>query len=53
LGNTVDVGYELLSVTGELLELVPIPRLAPAAKTLLAIWDAVQNVDVSLVFQCP
>ena len=31
----------------ELLDLAPVPGLAPAAKTLLAIWDAVENVDVS------
>ncbi|KAJ2913976.1 hypothetical protein MD484_g6442, partial [Candolleomyces efflorescens] len=51
LGSSADVGYELLSVTAELLDLVPIPGLAPAAKTLLTIWDAVQNVDVNF-YRC-
>jgi hypothetical protein len=31
----------------ELLDFVPIPGLARAAKTLLNIWDAVEAVDVS------
>ncbi|KAF6756188.1 TKL/TKL-ccin protein kinase [Ephemerocybe angulata] len=47
LGNVADVTYELLSVGVELLDLAPIPGLAPAAKTLLTIWASVQNVDVN------
>ncbi|KAH6893995.1 TKL/TKL-ccin protein kinase [Coprinopsis sp. MPI-PUGE-AT-0042] len=47
LGNVADVGHELLSIGVELLELAPVPGLAPAAKTLLNIWDAAEMVDVN------
>ncbi|KAG2006316.1 TKL/TKL-ccin protein kinase [Coprinopsis cinerea AmutBmut pab1-1] len=47
LGNVVDVGHELLSIGVDLLELAPVPGLAPAARTLLNIWDAVDGVDVN------
>ncbi|KAJ3531793.1 hypothetical protein NMY22_g8005 [Coprinellus aureogranulatus] len=51
LGNVADVSFELLSVGVEFLELAPVPGLAPAAKTLLAIWESVQQVDVN-VYGC-
>lgn len=50
LGNALDVGFDLLSVTVDLLELVPVPGLAAAAKTLLTIWESVQQVDVGFLF---
>ncbi|KAJ2913972.1 hypothetical protein MD484_g6448, partial [Candolleomyces efflorescens] len=46
-----DVGYELIYAVTELFDLVPISELAPAAKTLLAIWDAVQNIEVNF-YRC-
>lgn len=49
LGNALDVGFDLLSVTVDLLELVPVPGLAAAAKTLLTIWESVQQVDVGFI----
>jgi abelson tyrosine-protein kinase 1 len=41
-----DVAHEALLLSAELVELAPLPGLAPAAKTLLNIWDAMQDVDV-------
>lgn len=42
-----DILHEALFVGVDLLQLAPVPGLAEAAKTLLNIWDAVQQVDVS------
>ncbi|TFK19552.1 TKL/TKL-ccin protein kinase [Coprinopsis marcescibilis] len=47
LGNVADITHELLTIGVDLLELAPVPGLAPAAKTLLNIWDAVDGVDVN------
>jgi abelson tyrosine-protein kinase 1 len=46
LGTVADVAHEALLLSAELVELAPLPGLAPAAKTLLNIWDAMQDVDV-------
>lgn len=46
LGTVADVAHEALYIGVELLDLAPIPGLAPAAKTLLNIWDAVEAVDM-------
>lgn len=49
LGTVADVAHEALFLSVEFLELAPIPGLRSAASTLLNIWDAAQNVDVSSV----
>ena len=46
LGNTADVAHETLSAGVDLLEFAPLPGLAPAARTLLEIWDGLYMVDV-------
>ncbi|KAG6806029.1 hypothetical protein H0H93_003648, partial [Arthromyces matolae] len=47
LGTTaVEVVHELLFTTVNLLENVPLPGLAPAAKVLLQIWETLQAVEV-------
>jgi hypothetical protein len=48
LGTTADVAHELLSLAVEFSGFVPVPGLAVAAQTLLNIWDAAQDVDVSV-----
>jgi abelson tyrosine-protein kinase 1 len=47
LGTAGDVTHELLGLSVELLEFAPIPGLQAAAQTLLNIWDAAEQVDVS------
>ncbi|KAJ3553830.1 hypothetical protein NP233_g12558 [Leucocoprinus birnbaumii] len=47
LNITLDVAHELLIIGGDFLELAPIPGLSPAARALLEIWDAMQNVDLN------
>ena len=47
LGTAADVVHEALYVGVELFDLAPVPGLSLAARTLLNIWDAAQNVDVS------
>ncbi|PFH48794.1 hypothetical protein AMATHDRAFT_64627 [Amanita thiersii Skay4041] len=47
LGNTKDVAHEVLSTGVDLLELAPLPGLAPAARTLLEIWNALETVDMN------
>ena len=42
--------HELLGFNVESLEFAPLPGLQAAAQTLLNIWDAVQQVDVSSFF---
>ena len=42
--------HELLGLSVELLVFAPIPGLQAAAQTLLCIWDAVEQVDVSFFF---
>jgi len=42
--------HELLGLSVELLEFAPVPGLHAAAQTLLNIWDAVEQVDVSSFF---
>lgn len=42
--------HELLGLSVELLKLTPIPGLHAVAQTLLNIWDAVEQVDVSFLF---
>lgn len=46
LGVAKDVAHQALYVGVDLTGLVPIPGLSTAAKTLLAIWDAADKVDV-------
>ena len=48
LGTAGDVTHELLRVGVEVVGLAPIPGLEPAARTLLRIWDTLQQVDVNL-----
>ena len=50
MGTAGDVTHELLGLSVELLEFAPIPGLRAVAKTLLNIWDAVEQVDVSFLF---
>ncbi|TFK66401.1 hypothetical protein BDN72DRAFT_961779 [Pluteus cervinus] len=47
LGTTVDGVHEALVVGIELLDFVPVPGLQAIAKTLLNIWDAVEQVDTN------
>lgn len=51
LDATANVAHETLAVSVDLLQLVPFPGLAEAAKTLLYIWDGVQVVDLNRM-QC-
>ncbi|KAG6819733.1 hypothetical protein H0H93_009207 [Arthromyces matolae] len=51
LGTTADIAHELLTTATGAFEYVPIPGLAPAAKVLLSIWDALQAVDTNRL-QC-
>lgn len=46
LGTTLDVTHEALILSTELLEFAPVPGLQNIAKTLLHIWDSLQDVDV-------
>lgn len=50
LGTTGDVAHDVLASSIEVLDFVPIAGLAPAAKALLSIWDALQLVGVR--FMC-
>jgi len=50
LGTAGDVTHELLGLSVELSQFAPIPGLQAAAQTLLNIWDAVEEVDVSFLF---
>ncbi|KAF5386293.1 hypothetical protein D9757_008606 [Collybiopsis confluens] len=45
LGTSALVAHEILLTSVELFELAPVPGLAAAARTLLEIWDSVQEVD--------
>ncbi|KAG5640616.1 hypothetical protein DXG03_007905, partial [Asterophora parasitica] len=47
LGTTGDVVHDVLITSMELLEFVPVPGLASAARVLLNIWDALQQVDTN------
>ncbi|TFK37240.1 hypothetical protein BDQ12DRAFT_214347 [Crucibulum laeve] len=47
LGTGLDVTHELLAMSIDYLDFVPIPGLSAAAKTLLGIWDALQGVDMN------
>jgi hypothetical protein len=49
LGTAGDVAHELLRNGVDLLGFVPIPGLDAAARTLLQIWDTLQQVDVNLL----
>ena len=48
LGTTGSVSHELLQLGADFLGFVPVPGLELAARTLLEIWDTLQQVDVSL-----
>lgn len=48
LGTSAEIAHELLSLAVEFSDFVPVPGLAVAAQTLLNIWDASQEVDVSI-----
>ncbi|KAF9780733.1 hypothetical protein BJ322DRAFT_278471 [Thelephora terrestris] len=47
LGTAGDVAHELLRNGVDLLGFVPIPGLDAAARTLLQIWDTLQQVDMN------
>ncbi|KAK7677870.1 hypothetical protein QCA50_019182 [Cerrena zonata] len=47
LDTTLDVTHDVLELSVDLLEFVPVVGLEPAARTLLTIWDAVQMVDMN------
>ncbi|KAF8639293.1 hypothetical protein AX17_001604 [Amanita inopinata Kibby_2008] len=47
LGPTLGVAHAILSTGIDLLEFVPLPGLAPVARTLLQIWDALDAVDMN------
>ncbi|KAF9039833.1 hypothetical protein BJ165DRAFT_1530849 [Panaeolus papilionaceus] len=47
LDIAADVAHQALYVGVDLLDLAPIPGLSTAAKTLLAIWDAADKVDLN------
>ena len=49
MGTAADIAHEALFIGVDLLELAPVPGLRPAAQLLLNIWDASQQVDVSLM----
>ncbi|PCH42817.1 hypothetical protein WOLCODRAFT_25573 [Wolfiporia cocos MD-104 SS10] len=49
LGIAGDVTHEALLVSAELLKFAPLPGLEVAARALLDIWDAMQQVDVNRV----
>jgi len=49
LGTTGDFAHEMLTLAVDILNFVPIPRLAAAAKMLLNIWDTLQLVDVCCI----
>ncbi|KAG6879023.1 hypothetical protein C0992_005773 [Termitomyces sp. T32_za158] len=51
LDIAADVAHEILFRSITLLEFAPIPGLAPAARVLLEIWDALQLVDTNRL-QC-
>ncbi|PPQ83885.1 hypothetical protein CVT25_000629 [Psilocybe cyanescens] len=46
LGTAVDIVHEALYVGVEFLDLVPVPGLQIAAKTLLNIWDAARDASI-------
>lgn len=50
LGITADVVHELLEVSADALRFAPIVGLEEAARTLLNIWDALQLVDVRVLY---
>lgn len=50
LGVASVILYETLCIGVDLIDLAPLPGLALAAKTLLSIWDAAQQIDVSAPF---
>ncbi|KAF8346243.1 hypothetical protein F5887DRAFT_884002, partial [Amanita rubescens] len=47
LGPTADIIHETLGAGVDLLEIAPLPGLAPAAQTLLEIWDGLTTVDMN------
>jgi len=47
LGVASSILYETLFIGVDLIDLAPLPGLALAAKTLLNIWNAAQQIDVS------
>ncbi|KAF8993568.1 hypothetical protein BDQ17DRAFT_1181203, partial [Cyathus striatus] len=47
LGTLKDLTREALELGVEFLDLVPVPGLAPAARLVLDVWDAVQEVDMN------
>ena len=49
LPPTLLVAHELLKVTAEVAQYVPVPGLDAAANLLLSIWDNVQGVDVRIL----
>lgn len=47
MGAAAVLAHKTLLASVPALELIPVPGLTMAAKLLLNIWDAVQEVDVS------
>ncbi|KAJ3745993.1 hypothetical protein DFH05DRAFT_1394532 [Lentinula detonsa] len=45
LGTTALIAHEILLTSVDLFELAPVPGLQAAARTLLKIWDCLQQVD--------
>jgi len=49
LGITGGIAHETLKLAVDVVDFVPVPGLAVAAKTLLIIWDTLQLVDVRCI----
>ena len=47
LGTAADIAHEVLLTSVDFLDFAPVPGLQTAARTLLMIWDTLQEVDVS------
>ncbi|THG99343.1 hypothetical protein EW026_g2979 [Hermanssonia centrifuga] len=47
LDTAVDVTHEALSIAADVLEFAPVAGLSEAARVLLGIWEAVQQVDLN------
>ena len=48
-----DITHEVLIRASELLKFAPIPGLEGSARVLLGIWEALQQVEVSVSFSFP
>jgi ethanolamine transporter EutH len=50
LGIVGPIALEALTASVDMLGFAPVPGLQPIVKALLDIWDAVQEVDVCLLY---